>query len=128
MLFVFCKAFEYNICAVWKQGKFSRIFEGGVSITVIATGFETKKVNEPVTIKLEDTDDIGSSDSNDLEIINDNVQQTLSLEDDESFDFEHLKSDEVNLRIGSSTNYPIILKYFDLQVSLTFLELIPCDL
>ena len=69
--------------------------EGGVSITVIATGFETKKVNEPVTIKLEDTDDIGSSDSNDLEIINDNVQQTLSLEDDESFDFEHFKSNEV---------------------------------
>ena len=69
--------------------------EGGVSITVIATGFETKKVNEPVTIKLEDTDDIGNSDSNDLEIINDNVQQTLSLEDDESFDFEHFKSNEV---------------------------------
>ena len=72
--------------------------EGAVSITVIATGFETKKVNDPVTIKLEDTDDIGSSDSNDsndLEIINDNVQQTLSLEDDESFDFEHFKSNEV---------------------------------
>ena len=69
--------------------------EGAVSITVIATGFETKKVNEPVTIKLEDTDDIGNSDSNDLEIINDNVQQTLSLEDDESFDFEHFKSNEV---------------------------------
>ena len=69
--------------------------EGGVSITVIATGFETKKVNEPVTIKLEDTDDIGNSDSNDLEIIKDNVQQTLSLEEDESFDFEHFKSNEV---------------------------------
>ena len=69
--------------------------EGAVSITVIATGFETKKVNEPVTIKLEDTDDIGKIDSNDLEIINDNVQQTLSLEDDESFDFEHFKSNEV---------------------------------
>ena len=69
--------------------------EGAVSITVIATGFETKKVNEPVTIKLEDTDDIGNSDSNDLEIIKDNVQQTLSLEEDESFDFEHFKSNEV---------------------------------
>ena len=77
--------------------------EGAVSITVIATGFETKKVNEPVTIKLEDTDDIGSSDSNDLEIINDNVQQTLSLEDDESFDFEHFKSNEVEVQtiVGS---------------------------
>ena len=77
--------------------------EGAVSITVIATGFETKKVNEPVTIKLEDTDDIGNSDSNDLEIINDNVQQTLSLEDDESFDFEHFKSNEVEVQtiVGS---------------------------
>ena len=73
--------------------------EGAVSITVIATGFETKKVNEPVTIKLEDTDDIGNSDSNDLEIINDNIQQTLSLEDDESFDFEHFKSNEVEAQI-----------------------------
>ena len=27
-----------------------------VSVTVIATGFETKKVNEPVTIKLEEND------------------------------------------------------------------------
>ena len=72
--------------------------EGGVSITVIATGFETKKVNEPVTIKLEDIDDIGNSDSNNLEIINDHVQQSLSLEDDESFDFEHFKSNEVEVQ------------------------------
>ena len=72
--------------------------EGAVSITVIATGFETKKVNEPVTIKLEDSDDIANSTSNDLEIINDNIQQTLSLEDDESFDFEHFKSDEVEFK------------------------------
>ena len=72
--------------------------EGAVSITVIATGFETKKVNEPVTIKLEDTDDIGNIDSNDLEIINDNVQQTLSLEDNESFDSENFKSNEVEVQ------------------------------
>jgi cell division protein FtsZ len=72
--------------------------EGAVSITVIATGFETKKVNAPVTIKLEDSDDIANNTSNNLEIINDNVQQTLSLEDDESFDFEHFKSDEVEVQ------------------------------
>ena len=82
--------------------------EGAVSITVIATGFETKKVNEPVTIKLEDTDDIGSSDSNDLEIINDNVQQTLSLEDDESFDFEHFKSDEVEVQTIVETDKKVV--------------------
>ena len=52
--------------------------KGAVSITVIATGFETKKVNAPVTIKLEDSDDIANNTSNDLEIINDNIQQ-LSL-------------------------------------------------
>lgn len=72
--------------------------EGAVSITVIATGFETKKVNEPVTIKLEDTDDNGNSDSNDLEIINDNFQQALSLEDYESFDSENFKSNEVEVQ------------------------------
>ena len=65
---------------------------------VAVAGFETKKVNEPVTIKLEDSDDIANSTSNDLEIINDNIQQTLSLEDDESFDFEHFKSDEVEFK------------------------------
>ena len=30
--------------------------------------------------------------------------------------FVSLKSDEVNLRIGSSTNYPIILKYITIQI------------
>ena len=82
--------------------------EGAVSITVIATGFETKKVNAPVTIKLEDSDDIVNSTSNDLEIINDNIQQTLSLEDDESFDFEHFKSDEVEVQTIVETNKKVV--------------------
>lgn len=73
--------------------------EGAVSITVIATGFETKKVNEPVTIKLEDTDDIVDNSSDHLGTINDNIQQTLYLEDeDESFDSEHFKSEEVEVQ------------------------------
>jgi len=82
--------------------------EGAVSITVIATGFETKKVNAPVTIKLEDSDDIVNSTSNDLEIINDNIQQTLSLEDDESFDFEHFKSDEVEVQTIVETDKKVV--------------------
>ena len=82
--------------------------EGAVSITVIATGFETKKVNAPVTIKLEDSDDIVNSTSNDLEIINDNIQQTLSLEDDESFDFEHFKSDEVEVQTIVETEKKVV--------------------
>ena len=82
--------------------------EGAVSITVIATGFETKKVNAPVTIKLEDSDDIANNTSNDLEIINDNIQQTLSLEDDESFDFEHFKSDEVKVQTIVETEKKVV--------------------
>ena len=82
--------------------------EGAVSITVIATGFETKKVNAPVTIKLEDSDDNANNTSNDLEIINDNVQQTLSLEDDESFDFEHFKSDEVKVQTIVETDKKVV--------------------
>ena len=82
--------------------------EGAVSITVIATGFETKKVNAPVTIKLEDSDDIANNTSNDLEIINDNIQQTLSLEDDESFDFEHFKSAEVKVQTIVETDKKVV--------------------
>ena len=54
-----------------------------VSVTVIATGFETKKVNEPVTIKLEDSD-IEIED----EIDNVDIQQKLSL-DEETIEFEN---------------------------------------
>jgi cell division protein FtsZ len=82
--------------------------EGGVSITVIATGFETKKVNEPITIKLEDTDNTVNSASDDLEIVNDNIQQTLSLEDDESYDFEHFKSDEVEVQTIIKTDKKVV--------------------
>jgi cell division protein FtsZ len=54
-----------------------------VSVTVIATGFETKKVNEPVTIKLEDSD-LEIED----EIENIDTQQKLLL-DEESIEFEN---------------------------------------
>ena len=68
-----------------------------VSVTVIATGFETKKVNEPVTIKLEENDidideEINKSDDNQN---NFNSQQTLLLED-ELMEFENVKAQENN--------------------------------
>jgi cell division protein FtsZ len=71
-----------------------------VSVTVIATGFETKKVNEPITIQLEDNELL--EDDIQLDIINHKdddtttTQQTLSLEDD-AFEFVNTKSDIVNL-------------------------------
>jgi cell division protein FtsZ len=82
---------------------------GAVSITVIATGFETKKVNEPVTIKLEDTDDIIDNASDHLGTINDNIQQTLSLDDDESSDFEYFKSDEVEIQTIVETDKKVVI-------------------
>ena len=66
-----------------------------VSVTVIATGFETKKVNEPRTIKLEESSLV--NDNIELDLLNDKEdeisfnQQTLSLDD--SFEFVNTKSE-----------------------------------
>jgi len=58
-----------------------------VSVTVIATGFETKKVNDPITIELESNEFSKDNEKieNDFTIETTNsshVQQTLSLEED----------------------------------------------
>ena len=68
-----------------------------VSVTVIATGFETKKVNEPVTIKLEENDIDIDEEINEVDEIknNFNTQQTLLL-DDELMDFQNAKLQENN--------------------------------
>ena len=63
--------------------------EGSVSITVIATGFQTKRVNEPVTIKLEENEEeINSEIESKIEIKENqfNSQQTLLLDDDIEFE------------------------------------------
>ena len=63
--------------------------EGAVSITVIATGFQTKRVNEPVTIKLEENEEeINSEIESKIEIKDNqsNSQQTLLLDDDLEFE------------------------------------------
>ena len=70
-----------------------------VSVTVIATGFETKKVNEPRTIKLEESTLV--NDNIELDLVNDQQdeisanQQTLSLDD--SFEFVNTKSEMASL-------------------------------
>ncbi len=70
-----------------------------VSVTVIATGFETKKVNEPRTIKLEESTLV--NDNIELDLVNDQQdeisanQQTLSLDD--SFEFVNTKAEMTSL-------------------------------
>jgi cell division protein FtsZ len=64
-----------------------------VSVTVIATGFKTKKINEPVTIRLEDNDQLDYENNESNNIIA--SQQTLSLEDD-SFETEDTNSSQIN--------------------------------
>ena len=76
-----------------------------VSVTVIATGFETKKVNEPRTIKLEESSLV--NDNIELDLLNDKEdeisvnQQTLSLDD--SFEFVNTKS-EITRKENESDN------------------------
>ena len=91
--------------------------EGSVSITVIATGFQTKRVNEPVTIKLEENEEeINSEIESKIEIKENqfNSQQTLLLDDDIEFEnseneFQNVNVEEkivVDLDLDESTENP----------------------
>jgi cell division protein FtsZ len=67
-----------------------------VSVTVIATGFETKRVNDPITIDLESSDFSKDEEKLENNFINEktdssNVQQTLSLEEDSLQDYSETK-------------------------------------
>ena len=67
-----------------------------VSVTVIATGFETKRVNDPITIDLESSDFSKDDEKLENNFINEktdssNVQQTLSLEEDSLQDYSETK-------------------------------------
>ena len=77
--------------------------EGAVSITVIATGFQTKRVNEPVTIKLEENEEeINSEVEQKNEIVENqhHSQQTLLLDDE--IEFENYVDDKsVNEEVES---------------------------
>ena len=76
--------------------------EGSVSITVIATGFQTKRVNEPVTIKLEENEEeINSEIESKIEIKENqfNSQQTLLLDDDIEFENSDSENESQNVNV-----------------------------
>ena len=76
--------------------------EGSVSITVIATGFQTKRVNEPVTIKLEENEEeINSEIESKIEINENqfNSQQTLLLDDDIEFENSVSENESQNVNV-----------------------------
>ena len=86
-----------------------------VSVTVIATGFETKKVNEPRTIKLEESSLV--NDNIELDLLNDKEdeisvnQQTLSLDD--SFEFVNTKSEIIREENESDSSLKTVLTLED---------------
>ena len=86
-----------------------------VSVTVIATGFETKKVNEPRTIKLEESSLV--NDNIELDLLNDKEdkisvnQQTLSLDD--SFEFVNTKSEITSKENESDSSLKTVLTLED---------------
>ena len=77
-----------------------------VSVTVIATGFETKTVNEPKTFSL-DSNDFNSS-SNDRINKNSNTQQTLYLDDDDRGFTDSSKNSSLNLNTPLADNNVLV--------------------
>ena len=77
-----------------------------VNVTVIATGFETKTVNEPKTFSL-DSNDFNSS-SNDRINKNSNTQQTLYLDDDERGFTDSSKNSSLNLNTPLADNNVLV--------------------
>ena len=77
-----------------------------VNVTVIATGFETKTVNEPKTFSL-DSNDFNSS-SNDRINKNSNTQQTLYLDDDDRGFTDSNKNSSLNLNTPLADNNVLV--------------------
>ncbi len=77
-----------------------------VNVTVIATGFETKTVNEPKTFSL-DSNDFNSS-SNDRINKNSNTQQTLYLDDDDRGFTDSSKNSSLNLNTPLADNNVLV--------------------
>ena len=77
-----------------------------VNVTVIATGFETKTVNEPKTFSL-DSNDFNSS-SNDRINKNSNTQQTLYLDDDDRGFTDSSKNSSLNLNTPLNDNNVLV--------------------
>ena len=77
-----------------------------VNVTVIATGFETKTVNEPKTFSL-DSNDFNSS-SNDRINKNSNTQQTLYLDDDDRGFTDSSENSGLNLNTPLADNNVLV--------------------
>jgi len=77
-----------------------------VNVTVIATGFETKTVNEPKTFSL-DSNDFNSS-SNDRINKNSNTQQTLYLDDDNRGFTDSSENSGLNLNTPLADNNVLV--------------------
>jgi len=77
-----------------------------VNVTVIATGFETKTVNEPKTFSL-DSNDFNSS-SNDRINKNSNTQQTLYLDDDDRGFTDSSKNSSLNINTPLADNNVLV--------------------
>ena len=97
-----------------------------VNVTVIATGFETKTVNEPKTFSL-DSNDFNSS-SNDRINKNSNTQQTLYLDDDDRGFTDSSKNSSLNLNTPLADNNVLVEEKIILDLGQEVEEEIVLDL
>ena len=97
-----------------------------VNVTVIATGFETKTVNEPKTFSL-DSNDFNSS-SNDRINKNSNTQQTLYLDDDDRGFTDSNKNSSLNLNTPLADNNVLVEEKIILDLGQEVEEEIVLDL
>ena len=97
-----------------------------VNVTVIATGFETKTVNEPKTFSL-DSNDFNSS-SNDRINKNSNTQQTLYLDDDNRGFTDSSENSGLNLNTPLADNNVLVEEKIILDLGQEVEEEIVLDL
>jgi cell division protein FtsZ len=97
-----------------------------VNVTVIATGFETKTVNEPKTFSL-DSNDFNSSSSDRINK-NSNTQQTLYLDDDDRGFTDSNKNSSLNLNTPLADNNVLVEEEIVLDLKQEVEEEIVLDL
>ena len=97
-----------------------------VNVTVIATGFETKTVNEPKTFSL-DSNDFNSSSSDRINK-NSNTQQTLYLDDDDRGFTDSNKNSSLNLNTPLADNNVLVEEKIILDLGQEVEEEIVLDL
>ena len=97
-----------------------------VNVTVIATGFETKTVNEPKTFSL-DSNDFNSSSSDRINK-NSNTQQTLYLDDDDRGFTDSNQNSSLNLNTPLADNNVLVEEKIILDLGQEVEEEIVLDL